>query len=316
LKKVIIGKVTGEMDRRQFQKMIKILMTGILLLGLLLVVPACAPEKEASDKVGVVVTVLPQAEFVEKLGGEKVRVTVMVPPGASPHTYEPKPAQMAALAGAEVYFKVGSGVEFELAWMDKLLATNKNMVVVDCSQGVALREMMSEEEHEEENGNHGRMDPHIWMSPVNARIMVSNICDGLVQIDPENSDYYQRNRDAYQQQLTEIDREIREGLAGVENRQFMVYHPAFGYFAREYDLTMIAMEKEGKEPTAAGLAHLIEQAKAHDIKVIFAEPQFDPKSAEVIAEAIGGSVVLIDPLAKDYIGNLRLLLQEMLPAMK
>jgi len=181
---------------------------------------------------------------------------------------------------------------------------------------VELREMVAGEEPEAEPENHGRMDPHIWMSPVNARVMVSNICDGLVQIDPENRDYYERNRDAYRQQLAEIDREIREGLAGVENRQFMVYHPAFGYFAREYNLTMIAMEKEGKEPTAAGLAHLIEQAKAHDIKVIFAEPQFDPKSAEVIAEAIGGSVVLIDPLARDYIGNLRLILNEMLPVME
>jgi zinc transport system substrate-binding protein len=96
----------------------------------------------------------------------------------------------------------------------------------------------------------------------------------------------------------------------------MVYHPAFGYFTREYDLTMISIEKEGKEPTAAGLTHLIEQAKAHDIRVIFAEPQFDPKSAEVIAEAIGGRVVLIDALAKDYIGNLRLILNEMLPTLE
>ena len=292
--------------------MMKILITGILLLGLPFVVLACTPEEEADNRVGVVVTLLPQAEFAEKLGGEKVRVTVMVPPGASPHTYEPKPAQMTALAGADMYAQVGSGVEFELAWMDKLLATNKKMVVVDCSQGVELREMMAGEEPE----NHGRMDPHIWMSPVNAQVMVSNVCDGLIAVDPENSDYYERNRDAYRQQLAEIDREMREGLAGVENRRFMVYHPAFGYFAREYNLTMIAIEKEGKEPTAAGLAHLIEQAKAHDIRVIFAEPQFDPKSAEVIAEAIGGSVVLIDPLAKDYIGNLRLLLKEMLPAME
>jgi len=300
----------------QFQKMMKILVTCILLVGLPFVVLACTPEEEASDRVGVVVTVLPQAEFMEEVGGEKVKVTVMVPPGASPHTYEPKPAQMTALAGAEIYAQVGSGVEFELVWMDRLVATNEKMVVVDCSQGVELREMMAEGEHEEGHENHGRMDPHIWMSPVNAQVMVSNICDGLIVVDPENRGYYERNRDAYRQQLAEIDREIREGLAEVKNRRFMVYHPAFGYFAREYDLTMMSIEKEGKEPTAAGLAHLIEQAKAHDIRVIFAEPQFDSKSAEVIAEAIGGSVVLIDPLAKDYIGNLRLLLNEMLPAME
>ncbi len=292
-------------------KRIKILIAVILVIGLTFVLPACAPEGEKDGRVGVAVTILPQAEFVEKVGGEKVRVTVMVPPGASPHTYEPKPAQMAALAEAEMYAKVGSGVEFELVWMDKLVATNKKMVVVDCSKGVTLREMAVEEEPEK----HGRMDPHIWMSPVNARIMVSNICDGLVAVDPANKGYYQQNRDAYQQQLAEIDREMREGLAAVKNRRFMVYHPAFGYFAAEYGLTMIPIERGGKEPTAAGLKNLIEQAKAQDIRVIFAEPQFNPKSAEVIAEAIGGRVVLIDALAKDYIGNLRQLLNEMLPAM-
>jgi zinc transport system substrate-binding protein len=146
--------------------------------------------------------------------------------------------------------------------------------------------------------------------------MVRNICAGLIEIDPGNRRYYEQNRDAYLQQLAEIDREIIDSLAEVENRRLMVYHPAFGYFAREYDLTMISIEKEGKEPTAASLAHLIEQAKAYDIRVIFAEPQFDPKSAEVIAKAIGGRVVLIDALAKDYIGNLRLIRNEMLTALE
>jgi len=304
------------MGSGELGKLAYIFSSFFLALGLTFSSLACTPEEEGSDKVGVVVTVLPQAEFVENVGGERVKVTVMVPPGASPHTYEPKPAQMTAFAEAEIYAKVGSGVEFELVWMEKLIAINKEMVVVNCSAGVELQEMMAEDEHEEDDERPGRMDPHIWMSPANARIMVSNICDGLIAVDPENRHYYEQNRDAYLQQLAEIDREMRDGLAGVKNRRFMVYHPAFGYFAREYNLTMIPLEKEGKEPTAAGLVHLIEQAKIYDIRVIFAEPQFDPKSAEVIANAIGGRVVLIDPLAKDYIGNLRLILNEMLPAME
>ncbi len=297
---------------KRFAKASRLLFTLALVPVLVFSATACAPEAETNDRVGVVVTILPQAEFVENVGGEKVRVTVMVPPGASPHTYEPTPSQMTALAKAEMYAKVGSGVEFELVWMDKLLATNPDMLVVDCSRGIELQEMVAEDEHEHSE----REDPHIWMSPVNAQIMVRNICAGLIETDPENKGYYEQNRDAYLQQLAEIDREITDSLAGVENRRFMVYHPAFGYFTREYDLTMISIEKEGKEPTAAGLAHLIEQAKAHDIRVIFAEPQFDPKSAEVIAEAIGGRVVLIDALAKDYIGNLRLIMNEMLSALE
>jgi zinc transport system substrate-binding protein len=291
-----------------------IMLTVLSAAGMMSTAAACAPENGEDNRLGVVVTLLPQAEFVENVGGDRVKVTVMVPPGASPHTYEPKPAQLKALAEATLYAKIGSGVEFELVWMEKLLATNKEMVVVDCSKGVELHEAVAEDEHEDEH--HGAMDPHIWMSPANARVMVQNICDGLVEADPGNRRYYEQNRDVYLAQLAEIDREIRDGLAAVKNRRFMVYHPAFGYFAREYNLTMIPLEIDGKEPTAAGLTSLIEQAKAHDIRVIFAEPQFDPKSAAVVAEAIGGEVVLIDPLARDYTGNLRLILSQVLPAME
>lgn len=297
------------------RKMVNILAV-LLMAGVMLWSIACVPEGEAGGELGVVVTILPQAEFVEKVSGDRVKVTVMVPPGASPHTYEPKPAQMKALAEARMYAKVGSGVEFELVWLEKLLANNKEMTVVDCSEGVELRETVTEDEHEGEDEHQGGMDPHIWMSPANVRIIVQNICDGLIEVDPANRHYYEQNRDAYLQELAGIDREIRDGLSGVKNRQFMVYHPAFGYFAGEYDLDMIPVEIGGKEPTAASLTRLIEQAKARGITVIFVEPQFDPKSAEVIAEAIAGSVVSIDPLAEDYIGNLRLILSQMLPAMQ
>ncbi|MFQ5996224.1 MAG: metal ABC transporter solute-binding protein, Zn/Mn family [Dehalococcoidales bacterium] len=295
-------------------------LTALVLLLVMLSaisVISCAQEEETSEKIGVVVTVLPQAEFVENIGGERVEVAVMVPPGANVHIYEPTPSQMTALARAEMYVKVGSGIEFELVWMDKLLAANKDMLVVDCSQGIELQEMTGENKHEEEQEGkpkHGRLDPHVWMSPLNAQIMVRNICDGLIQVDPDSKTYYEQNRDAYLQKLADLDQDIRDGLSGVTNRRFMVYHPAFSYFAKEYELTMLPIEEEGKEPTAAGLAHLIEQAKAHDIKVIFAEPQFNPQSAEVIAEAIGGRVVFINPLARDYTLNMRVLLEELLQA--
>jgi zinc transport system substrate-binding protein len=281
---------------------------------------SCTQQTETVRKLGVVVTILPQAEFAENIGGDKVDVTVMVPPGASPHTYEPTPSQMTALAEAKLYAKVGSGVEFELTWMDKLIAQNEEMLVVDCSQGVQLQEMVAADEHEHEGNEqeyeHGGMDPHIWMSPRNAQIMVSNIADGLIQVDPDNRAYYEQNRDAYLQKLAQLDQDIREGLSEVKNRVFMVYHPAFGYFASNYDLTMLPIEAEGKEPTPAGLQHLIEQAKEHDIRVVFAEPQFNPQSAKVIADAIDGRVVLINPLAKDYIENISILMGELVQAME
>jgi zinc transport system substrate-binding protein len=204
--------------------------------------------------------------------------------------------------------------------MDKLIAQNEDMLIVDCSQSVRLQEMISALEHEgdehEHEHEHGAMDPHIWMSPRNVQIMVQNIANGLIQIDPDNRAYYEQNRDTYLQKLDQLDRDIHEGLSEVKNRVFMVYHPAFGYFASNYDLIMLPIEDEGKEPTPAGLKHLIEQAKEHDIRVVFAEPQFNPQSAKVIADAIDGRVVLIDPLARDYIENISTLLGELIQAME
>jgi len=300
------------MKRLSFTELSSLALVLVLTISLVAFAAACTSKTETSDRIGVAVTILPQAEFVESVGGKKVDVTVMVPPGASPHTYEPTPSQMVALSRAKMYTKVGSGVEFELVWMDKLTDTNKKMLIVDCSKGIELREMAGEHEGE----RHSALDPHIWMSPVNAQIMVRNICDGLVQVDPDNRAYYEQNRDAYLQKLTKLDQDIKGSLSGVTNRILMVYHPAFGYFAKEYNLTILPIEEEGKEPTPAGLAHLIEQAKKYHIKVIFASPQFNPQSAKVIAEAIGGKVVFINPLAREYILNLRALLGELAQAME
>jgi zinc transport system substrate-binding protein len=271
---------------------------------------SCGEKSSDSDRIGVIVTILPQAEFAENVGGEKVEVTVMVPTGADPHTYELTPNQMKKVSGAELYVKVGSGLQFELSWLSKIIAQNRAMLIIDCSQGINLLQQTGDDEEEE------GMDPHIWMSPPNAKVMVENICDGLVEIDPENKAYYEANRDAYLQKLTQLDQEIKERLSGVTNRVFMVYHPSFGYFAKEYELTMLAVEKEGKEPTASGLAHLIDQAKEYNIKVIFASPQFNPASAKVIAKQIKGRVILIDDLAKDYIANLQSLLGELVKTME
>ncbi len=285
---------------------------ALVLTAVLLVTAAsCTMATPAADRISVVVTILPQAEFVESVGGEKVDITVMVPAGADPHTYEPTPSQITALSRAKMYAKVGSGIEFELAWLDKLIAVNQDMLVVDCAQGVELHQMAGRDD-----GPHGATDPHIWMSPLNAQIMVRNICAGLIQIDPDNQAYYRKNCNAYLHKLTQLDQDIRAGLSRVTNRTFMVYHPAFSYFARDYGLTMLTIAAEGKEPTPAGLVRLTQQAKEHKIRVIFASPQFNPESARVIADAINARVVFINPLARDYIANLRLFLAELIPALE
>jgi zinc transport system substrate-binding protein len=295
----------------------------VLLSAVLMLVPAlaflnisCQGVSQRVEKIGVVVTILPQADFVQNVGGEKVDITVMVPPGADPHTYELTPSQMVKVSKAKIYAKVGSGVEFELAWMDKIIAQNKAMLVTDCSKGIQMREM-EEYHHDEDNGEHHQgEDPHIWLSPKNAKLMVGNICSGLIQVDPQNEAYYTRNRDEYLAKLDALDKDIQEGLSGLRNRRFIVFHPAWGYFAKDYNLEQIPIEIGGKEPSAKDIANLIQKAEEQNIKIIFASPEFNPRSAEVIAKEIGGRVVFIDSLAKDYINNMRLVLNELVQAME
>jgi len=262
------------------------ILVAVCLIGAYLLIPQ---TEKVDNKIGVVVSILPQAEFVEGIGGDKVKVTVMVPLGASPHTYEPIPSQLKEVSKAKMYAKVGSGVEFELAWIDKIISVNKEMLVVDCSKGIELIEN----------------DPHIWLSPKNAKIMVENIYQGLIQINPANQEYYARNKEKYLQELDKLDNEIAQALSEKKNRKIMVYHPAWAYFARDYGLEQIPIEKEGKEPTPQGIASLIKQARENNITVIFASPQFSTKTADVIAKEINGKVVLISPLEKNYLENMR-----------
>ncbi len=254
-------------------------------------------QDESNGKIKVVVTVPPQAEFVNKVGGDKVEVMVMVPPGADPHTYEPLPKQLKQVSNARVYYEVGSGMEFELAWLDKIQSINPHLLMVNSSQGIQFIPNTAENEP----GN----DPHVWVSPKNAKIMVNDIYNSLVQIDPANQDYYTKNRDQYLLELDELDKNITESLKGKENTKIIVYHPAWGYFCRDYNLQQIPIESGGKEPTPQEIADVIDLAKKENIKVIFVEPQYSPKNAEVIASEIGGQVVAVDDLAPNYLENMK-----------
>ena len=291
------------MVKSVLQKLFSISSTIFILSGLFMLnLVSCTSSNDLNDKTTVAVSILPQAGFVEAIGGDKVKVVVMVPPGASPHTYEVTPDQMVALSNARIYAKVGSGVEFELAWMDKLIAVNKSMLIVDCSQEIPLLEM-TEEENDVEHQHEG-LDPHIWLSAKNVKIMARHICDGLVQIDVQNKSYYEANLAGYLVELDKLDAELVADLADVVKRDFIVVHPSFGYFAHDYNLNQISLEQGGKEPEADYMVRLINEAKEHSIKVVFVSPQYNTKSAEMIAQEIGGEVVIIDPLAKDFVGNM------------
>jgi zinc transport system substrate-binding protein len=278
----------------------------IAIVGILLIASGCVVNDEDKEKITVAVTIAPQRGFVNAIGGDKVDIVLMVPPGAEPHTYEPSPSQMLALEKADIYAKVGSEIEFEIMWFDKLVSINPNMKIIDCSRGVILKESTEMDDHSEIlDLEETRLDPHIWLSPLNAIEMVRNITEGLVEVDPGNSDYYMNNRDFYINSLQRLDSEIRDSFEGIEKRLFLVYHSAWGYFASTYNLEMITVEKEGKELTPAGLASVIDQINEHSISVIFVSPQFNTQSANTIAQETNCTVAFIDPLAEDYITNLQ-----------
>ncbi len=244
----------------------------------------------------VVVSVLPQKTFVERVGGDHVQVVAMVRPGHNPATYHPTPRQISQLASADLY--VRTGVPFEEAWMQRFRAVNPGMRVLDARDGGPLR---AHEAHD----HGGDSDPHVWTSPLLVEGMASRIRDELIALAPLHRRDFEENYVAFSAELVELDQEIRTLLADLSTRRFMVFHPAWGYFAEAYDLVQVAIEREGKEAGARGLAALITQATQENVKVIFVQPQFNPRAAEQVARAIGGRVESIDPLAAAYADNLR-----------
>ena len=271
-------------------------------LFVLLMLPALA---RAADPLTVFVTVVPQETFVSRIGGEHVRVNALVRAGQDPHAYEPTARQIAALAEADLYVRVGVG--FEDAWMPRLLAANPRMRVLDAQDGIEVRRKAAGHDHgDPDHGHdHGDVDPHVWTSPARVKIMGARIRDALADLAPEYAADFAANYDRFAADLDALDTEIRARLAGVENRRFMVYHPAWGYFAEDYGLDQVAIEREGKEPGARALTAMIEQARREGIRVIFVQPQLNPSSAEQVARSIGGQVAVIDPLSGDYFENLR-----------
>jgi zinc transport system substrate-binding protein len=217
-----------------------------------------------------VVTIVPQIEIVDFIGGEYVEITVMVPAGESPHYFEPTPAQMTMVAEATAYFKVGSGVEFETVYMDTILEQNSDLKIYDCSKNIPVISFDEHygQDHYENHHNEGT-DPHIWTSPVNFKKMATVVYAGLVEIDPSHQNEYHSNYEAYIHLLDNLHSNVSTMLKPFEGNSFMVYHPSWGYFGDLYTLKQIAIEDEGKQPGPAGIASIIHQAKNENITVIF-----------------------------------------------
>ncbi len=275
-------------------------MRNLIFLSLIIItLSGCISQTENAAEVRAATTIIPLGEFVKAVGGERVDVSVLVPPGAEPHTFEPSPSQIRQVADADIYVKNGVGLE---SWIDNILKVNPEMVVVDSSKGVSLIADTDETTSAEETG---AVDMHIWLSPRRAMVQVRNICDGLIEVDPAGKDYYINNRDSYITKLKELDAYLNSTFAGTKKKKFIVLHPAWIYFASDYGLEQIAIEVEEKEPGPRYLAEIVNHARENNITTVFVEPQYNPKMAEVIAKEIDGKVVSIDDLAPNYIENLR-----------
>jgi zinc transport system substrate-binding protein len=275
--------------------------------------------------INVVVSILPEKTFVEAIGGEKVNVSLMVQPGNSPHTYEPKPSQMKDITKADIYFTIG--VEFEKVWLEKFKDLNPKMLVSDLSRAIKKQEMEAHhhhedeheeeheathhhdeemhEEHEHDHEEEDSLDPHVWTAPANVSLIASNIYQALSKQDPDNEPFYRKNLEQFKAKIEATDKKIREILADTpKGTPFMVFHPAWGYFATAYGLKQLPVEVEGKEPKPKELMHLMEEAKENKVKAIFTQPEFSDTTAKLISKELGIKVIKASPLASDWAQNL------------
>ncbi len=287
------------MKKNQFVALIFI----ILLSG-------CA-EKPSDRKPVISVSILPQKYFTERITGDKFEINVLLPPGVSPHTFEPAPSILTKLAGSEAYLILGE-IEFEKAWMDKFMSVRKDLKVFNTTAGA---DYIKFDEDDDRHAHHERMDhdhvhhhegvdPHIWMSAREAKIIAENTCRYVSEIDPANGQFYKDNLDDFLKDLDKLDMQIKTILSDLKNIKFIIYHPALGYFARDYGLEEIPIEIDGKEPSPSQIRNVIDTARDQGIKAVFIQKQFDTRLAGSIAEEIGGAVVQIDPLSEDWINNL------------
>ena len=219
----------------------------------------------------------------------------MVPPGGNPENYSPTPQQMMQFSDADIYFAIG--VPAEEANLPQLISLSPTIKVVDLPSLV-------DRKYPPVTFPSGERDPHMWLSPQRVQEIVRLTAEQLTLLDPLHGDIYAVNSAAYMERLAQLDNDIRSTLADLPNRTIIVYHPAFGYFAADYDLTMIALEEEGKEAAAVDLQRVIDLARAQNIKVVFYQAEIDSKQSRTLAAEIGGQAEMIAPLDPDYIANL------------
>lgn len=267
-----------------------VLFVAIIVVLLLLEIKG----KDNSNKPIVAVSIVPEVEFVKAVSGDDFNIVTMVPSGASPENYEPTPLEKQKFEKASVYFSMGA-------------PTEKSNILPNISENTKLVKLDEEvsKEYEDLTFENGGRDPHIWLSPKRVIVMVKKIANELSELKPENQQEYQENASKYIQQLEDVTLQIDSQLSEKENKKFIVYHPAFAYLAQEFNMEMYALEEEGKEATVESLKEKVDLAKKEGIKYIFYQAEIDSSQSKSFAEEIGGQAMMLEPLAENYIENLK-----------
>lgn len=289
------------------KRILLVVVSAVMLLSLAACQSAdvAAEPAKTEPALTVAVGIVPEAAFVEAVAGDLVSVVTMVPPGSSPANYQPTAAEMQALSDAAIYFTLQMPTE-KANILPKVTEFNKNIQIVDLrAAAAAVYPLLSGDGEELDASATDSVDPHLWLSPKRAVVMVQTIADQLSAVDAANKDTYQANAADYIAQLTALDAEIQVAVSTLTNKSFLIYHAAYGYFAYDYGLTMVALENEGKQATAEDLQAVIDYAKQNQITTVFYQEEFDDSQAATVAEEIGGAVQKVAPLSFDYIQGLK-----------
>lgn len=286
-------------------------MNKYSLLLFAVILSACNQQNtgqtEEKQKPIVSVSVLPVKYFTEQIAGEFLQVNVMIPGGASPATYEPSPAQMKKLVRSDAYLTIPV-LSFEKAWLPRFKSSNKELRFYNLTNGIELNELAGhhhgEEEHDHGHSHHYVADPHIWVSPSTVLPMIENIADALLELYPDKQHEIKENYARLASDVKMKHEKASKVLRDAQNRSFLIFHPALGYLARDYNLNQIIIEDHGKEPSPRQLREVVELARSQNVQHIFVQKQFDVKNAEAVAKELGIELVVIDPLSENWSGEI------------
>ena len=276
---------------------------------------SCGNSRPSGEKPTITVSIAPYEYFVDAIAGDNFTVNVMVPPGASPHNYEPYPEQIKKLQQSVAYIANGY-LDFELVWMDRFYGMNPDMVELTLADYMELIESNHAhpegehgekaqvgEDHGEEEEDAVGVDAHFWLSPKRGLIIASEIKDFLCELDPPNSGLYQENFTELAQSIVKLDLKADSLFGAAQKKTIIIYHPNLAYLAKDYGINELAIEEGGKEPSPAHLKELVDLARSEGIKSVFIQKEYDKRYAETIAGDIGAGVVVVDPLSANWLAS-------------